>query len=77
MNTNSGATALDAEERIPIVSQERQDLILRCYLVGHGPLSNGERRQLADLADELSRLHGEMADYYRQAADRDYEEAGR
>jgi hypothetical protein len=65
--------ASDAEERIPAVAEERHQLLLHCYRTGHGPVSSGERRQLAELAGELSRLHREVSDYYRQVADRDHE----
>lgn len=70
-------TALDAEERIPAVTQERTELVLCCYRTGHGPVSGADRERLAELASELSRLHGQLSDYYRDAAIRDREEADR
>lgn len=68
--------AMGALDRLPVVTEERNELVMRIARTGDGPPSGEVRQRLAELAGELSRLHGELSDYYRwiaggyEAADR-------
>ncbi|GAA3657949.1 hypothetical protein GCM10022267_50100 [Lentzea roselyniae] len=65
--------AFDAMARVEQLLDERNDLIMRCYRIGHGPVTSDERRQFANVADEISGLYGQLSEYYRRLADLDRE----
>lgn len=61
----------DATDRVERLLDERHDLIMRCYRIGHGPVTPDERRLFVSIADQLSELYGGLSEYYRHVADRD------
>lgn len=65
--------AFDAMARVEQLLNERNDLIMRCYRIGHGPVTPEERRLFVNIADEIADLYGGLSDYYRRLADRDRE----
>lgn len=65
--------AFDAMARVEQLLDERNNLIMRCYRTGHGPVTPDERRQFVNIADEISGLYGGLSEYYRRLADRDRE----
>lgn len=65
--------AFDAMDRVEKLLDERNDLIMHCYRIGHGPVTSDERQQFVDLADEIAGLYSGLSEYYRRLADRDRE----
>lgn len=63
----------DAMARVEKLLDERHDLIMRCYYIGHGPVTPDERRQFVAIADEISGLYAGLSEHYRRLADRDRE----
>ncbi|MGW4214810.1 hypothetical protein ACWEIJ_42975 [Lentzea sp. NPDC004789] len=63
----------DAMARVEQLLEERHELIMHCYYIGHGPVTPDERRQFVAIADEIADLYGGLSDYYRRLADRDRE----